>query len=115
MEGDREREADIHGRFAHLRLGRTEQFRPGADLMAFIGRPLLVNPDPDAVEIHPNRPLKTRAAKLDAGLLRRAKTIADDKGLDLSEYLTGILRPAVNRDWAKFAKKIIEEQEGGEE
>jgi hypothetical protein len=50
MEGDRTTEAEIHGRFSHLRLGRTEQFRPGADLMAFIGRPPLVNPDPDAVE-----------------------------------------------------------------
>jgi hypothetical protein len=57
--------------------------------------------------------LKTRAAKLDAGLLRKAKTIADDKGVDLSEYLTAIIKPVVTRDWAKFAKKIIEEEEGG--
>ena len=50
-DGGREEEASIHGRFAHLRLGRTEQFRPAPDLMAFIGRPLLVDPNPDAVEV----------------------------------------------------------------
>ena len=50
MPGDRSVEAEIHERFSHLRLGRTEQFQPAADLMAFIGRPLLVDPNPDAVE-----------------------------------------------------------------
>jgi len=50
MPGDREREREIHDRFASLRLGRTEQFRPGPDLMAFIGKPLLVDANPDAVE-----------------------------------------------------------------
>jgi hypothetical protein len=50
MEGGYEEEQSIHARFDHLRFGRTEQFRPGADLMAFIGRPLLVGANPDAVE-----------------------------------------------------------------
>lgn len=49
MEGGHEEEAEVHARFDHLRLGRTEQFRPGADLMAFIGRPLLAGPNPDAI------------------------------------------------------------------
>lgn len=53
LPGDREREREIHSRFAHLRLGRTEQFVPDADLMAFIGRPLLVAADPDTVEAMP--------------------------------------------------------------
>ena len=51
MEGDRDEERSIHGRFAHLRFGRTEQFRPAADLMAFIGRPLLVGANPYATEV----------------------------------------------------------------
>lgn len=50
MPGNREREQEIHARFSHLRFGKTEQFRPAADLMAFIGRPLLVGANPDAVE-----------------------------------------------------------------
>jgi hypothetical protein len=49
-EGGRAEERAIHERFAEHRLGRTEQFRPVAEIMAFIGRPLLVGADPDAVE-----------------------------------------------------------------
>lgn len=48
--GGREEEARIHGQFAHLRIGRTEQFRPAPDLMEFLGRPLLVGANPEAVE-----------------------------------------------------------------
>lgn len=51
MEGDREVETEIKERFAHLRFGRTEQFRPAPELMEFIGRPLLASPNPDAVEV----------------------------------------------------------------
>jgi hypothetical protein len=50
MGGDRDSEREIHVRFAHLRFGKTEQFRPGADLMEFIGKPLLVSTNPEAVE-----------------------------------------------------------------
>jgi hypothetical protein len=50
IPGDFEEEKAIHERFLHLRLGKTEQFQPASDLMAFLGRPLLVDPNPDAVE-----------------------------------------------------------------
>lgn len=53
MPGGREEEKAVHERFAHLRLGRTEQFRPAADLMAFIGRPLLTSANPDATKAIP--------------------------------------------------------------
>lgn len=55
LPGGEEEEAAIHARFDHLRFGRTEQFRPALDLMAFIGRPLLVDPNPHAVEVMPGR------------------------------------------------------------
>jgi hypothetical protein len=48
MEGGKDEERTIHARFAEHRLGRSELFRPVAEIMAFIGRPLLVSPDPDA-------------------------------------------------------------------
>jgi hypothetical protein len=54
MPGGRDEERKIHARFAHLRLGRTEQFRPAADLMAFLGRPLLVDANPETVEAMPS-------------------------------------------------------------
>jgi hypothetical protein len=50
MDGGRKEERAIHERFSAHRFGRTEQFRPAADLMAFIGRPLLVSSNPDTVE-----------------------------------------------------------------
>lgn len=49
MEGGRDEEAEIHARFASLRLGRTEQFRPAPELIEFMNRPLLVDPNPDAI------------------------------------------------------------------
>lgn len=52
MEGGREEEKAIHERFSHLRFGRTEQFRPGPELLAFIGRPLFAAAG-DVVEIKP--------------------------------------------------------------
>lgn len=50
LPGGRDEERAIHERFSALRIGRTEQFQPGPDLMAFIGRPLFVSANPDTVE-----------------------------------------------------------------
>lgn len=54
LDGGRTEEQALHARFSHLRFGRTEQFRPTAELLSFIGRPLLVGADPDAVEAMPS-------------------------------------------------------------
>jgi hypothetical protein len=51
IPGGRDKEREIHELFAEHRLGRTEQFRPAPEIMAFIGRPLLVDPNPAAVEM----------------------------------------------------------------
>jgi hypothetical protein len=55
MPGWWEEERTIHARFAAHRMGRTEQFRPDAEIMEFIGRPLLACPDPDAAEVMTKR------------------------------------------------------------
>ena len=60
MPGGVEDEKAIHARFAGHRLGKTEQFQPVAEIMAFIGRPLLVAADPDAVEVMPKAPPRKR-------------------------------------------------------
>ena len=36
MPGDRSTKHEVHQRFADLRVGRTDQFEPGPDLMDFI-------------------------------------------------------------------------------
>jgi hypothetical protein len=76
MEGDESREKEIHARFAHLRLGITEQFQPAPELMEFIGCPLLGRADYATVEPmlvardrRPNTPFRLSAehlAKLEA-------------------------------------------------
>lgn len=50
MEGDKTKELEIHRRFAHLRLGRTEQFQPAPSLMEFIGSPSLADANPAILE-----------------------------------------------------------------
>jgi hypothetical protein len=78
--GDFDTEAEIHARFAHLRLGRTEQFRPAPELMEFIGRPLLTAPDPDAIEPmppkNPRNEKNRQTYRLDPETLRRLSWIA---------------------------------------
>ncbi len=51
IDGDFGTESEIHQRFSHLRFKGTEQFRPAPDLMAFIGRPLLVAANPETTEV----------------------------------------------------------------
>lgn len=48
------------------------------------------------------RPLTT--VKVDKDLLRRARTIASYRGLDLGEYVDAILRPVVDRDFAQIVR-----------
>ena len=55
--------------------------------------------------------LKTATVKIDSGLARKARTIADDKGIDLSAYLSGIIRGVIERDWTVILKKIAESEE----
>jgi hypothetical protein len=57
--------------------------------------------------------LKTTPVKIETGLVRKARTIAEDKGIDLSEYLSGVVRGAIERDWTKVLKKIVESEGGG--
>jgi hypothetical protein len=51
IEGDRRDEEALHSRFGHLRFGRTEQFRPESDLLAFIDRPLFASNVPGIEEM----------------------------------------------------------------
>jgi hypothetical protein len=67
-----------------------------------------------AVMAKKKSPLKTTPVKIDTGLVRKAKTIAEDKGIDLSAYLSEVVRGAIERDWAKVLKKIVESETGGE-
>ena len=55
--------------------------------------------------------MKTTPVKIDTGLVRKAKTIAEDKGLSLSDYLSETIRGPIERDWTKVLKKIVESEQ----
>lgn len=97
MLGDRKRETEIHERFSHLRFGRTEQFRPGPDLMAFIGKPLLVGANPDAVEEQPSRHLGVTVIKLPTDVVDHARVVAALRGVPMTDMLGDFLRPFLSK------------------
>ena len=93
MEGGRNEEQALHERFAHLRLGRTEQFRPDRELMEFIGRPLLVGANPDAVEalvgrLDPADFLRLRVLRRDKAWVMR---FAEAERSDMSDLIDDAL------------------------
>lgn len=90
LPGGREEERAIHERFASHRLGKTEQFRPVAEIMAFLGRPLLVSPDPDAVELMPGS----------------FRTLGIRMSHEYAEWLTGVAK-ADRMTIAAFVDKAV--------
>lgn len=54
QEGGRAEEVEIHARFSHLQIGRKEQFRPGPDLMEYIGKVSLAVAEPETVAAMPS-------------------------------------------------------------
>ncbi len=107
MPGDRAAEAEIHSRFAHLRIGRTEQFRPGFDLLAFIGKPLLVNQDPDVIEaISP----RFRAYRLTEQAVSWARIASGYTGESMTEYVNRIVTERGKEDVGRLHAERI----GGE-
>ena len=104
MEGNRQTERAIHRRFAHLRLnGAGEQFRPAADLMEFIGWPLLVSANPDVQEVKIGKPVR-----IDPDLASKAQIVALRRRIPLSDHLSDVIRARVLRDFAKVMSEAGE-------
>jgi hypothetical protein len=57
-------------------------------------------------------PPPTVAVKMDRLLAGRARIIASEMGLDTAQYLSDIVRPQINRDWAKVVKKMDGPEKG---
>jgi Meiotically up-regulated gene 113 len=106
MDGDLDTEREIHTRFGHLRLSgskpsrrQPEQFRPGPDLMAFIGRPLLVSPNPDAVEaMQAQRTSKPVRLDLPDAEFERLDRIARSMGLTKASYARMVVIKALDQE-----------------
>jgi hypothetical protein len=93
--GGRAEERQWHRRFAHLRLGRTEQFRPAAELLEAIGRPLLVGPNPEAAEVMDNelKPVRITEEALDLARIASSYT-----GETMSDYVSRIVAERSRED-----------------
>lgn len=91
IEGDRETEKAIHQRFARLRIRKTEQFRVGRDLIAFIGKPLTTRMS--GRRMYPKKLELTNPVRLDLSpethrLLRR---VAADEDKSMAAYARDLL------------------------
>jgi hypothetical protein len=103
MEGGRDEERSIHLRFDHLRIGRSEQFRPAPELMAFIGRPLLVDPNPDAVEVMSGPPRYTKPIRLDLSpeIHQMLRVVAAENGKPMAVFARDLIEETVRKLYAE--------------
>jgi hypothetical protein len=100
----------IHQRFAHLRLGRTERFRPEPELTEFVGSPTWEGMPPVEDEVPPN-PLAT--AKIAWKVFRNVKVAARNRGMSISKYLSVTLAPIVNADLEREMSRELEVIDNG--
>lgn len=57
---------------------------------------------------------KLSVAKIDRDIITKARMISADRGVAAANYLSDILRPTVDRDWAKMVRKAEDAKpEGG--
>jgi hypothetical protein len=54
------------------------------------------------------QPMKTSPVRIERGIALKAKIAAEDMGVDMSDYLSKILKAVVERDWARARKKIMD-------
>ncbi len=98
MEGGHDVEREIHARFNAHRFGRTEQFRPASELMAFIGRPLLACAG-DVIEMPVRANSKTLfAVKGSEEWFEWLKQYADFAGVSMMSAIDLALKDKARRD-----------------
>jgi Meiotically up-regulated gene 113 len=116
MKGGPDEEAVIHAQFAHLRLkgpgrcGRPpEQFRPAPELMAFIGRPMLVGANPDAVEaiipVGYDASLKPVRVELSDDVHRMLRKLAADDGVSMAAFARESVERMVREEFKRRGLK----------
>jgi hypothetical protein len=91
-------ERALHDRFAHLR-GDGEWFRAGDDLMEFIRQESRSwgGPGDEGSPI-----------RIDSALAAQAKYLAALRGIPTSDYLSELLRPALDREMRKAGRDLME-------
>jgi hypothetical protein len=99
VDGDKDVEKELHGRFAHLRIA-GEWFKPGPDLHEFITREAK---DWDGVdEVKPPGDL----VRIDPNTLHRVRIIAISHDISVPECLAKLLRRPIKTELGRLVRKI---------
>jgi len=61
------------------------------------------------VQAMPRKKRNDIAVKIDAEIVRRARTISSHADTSLAEYLSEILQPIIEERWAEFKKRLSSE------
>jgi hypothetical protein len=78
--------------------------------MQFIGKPLLVGANPEAVEVIPYRvPPLSQVRRLDKHVVKMAKVVALHDDITLAQYLTDRIRPLVEEDYKRALAEMSAE------
>lgn len=56
----------------------------------------------------PRKKRNDLAVKIDADIVRKARTICSYSDITLAEYLSGFLKPIIDREFEGFKKKLTE-------
>lgn len=104
MAGGFDQEREMHERFDSLKLDSVESkelFSPGSELLAFI--------QSLTTYIAPGKPAGPgRPVRVADDVVSMARRISDFRGVMLSDYLSEVLRPAVQRDYQLMLRKLGE-------
>lgn len=109
--GGKPEESAWHRRFAHARLGRSEQFRPVAELMAAIGRPMLDGIDPEAVEFVEPANGRRMGLKLRPSLNRKLSALAMLDGRTTSDLLNEAIAEFLDLHRQSQQRRILADDE----
>jgi hypothetical protein len=52
----------------------------------------------------------TKPVRIDRGLAEKAKIIAADRGIDMGEYISGMIEGRVMKDWADVVREMNREK-----
>jgi len=52
---------------------------------------------------------KTLGVRIRAQLVKKAQAVAQDRGIDLSDYLSDVVEATVERDWSRIVRRLANE------
>lgn len=109
IPGGPKEERQLHERFSAFRLGRTEQFRPVREILEFIGLPVLVSQNPDAVEVLEPANGDSKPIKIGMDAYAVLMRLAGMRGMSLAECVSELVVRHGGKEVKEEARKILKE------